>query len=201
MIKTAWQKPAVKIAFWMTFSAIGFGCLMGLFRFVGQDLHVFVMSFWRFVFSFLLFLPWAMRAGPGTVRSRRMGLHVLRACFLIVASTSLITATLFMPLDEVTALSFTTPLFSVIGAVLFLRERAGLRRWLVGGIAFPPALIIGLGETGTGEANPCLKGSSGGAKPAEKSSNPVEGAVKGVGDAVKGVGEGVGGALKGLFGK
>ena len=142
MIKTAWQKPAVKIAFWMTFSAIGFGCLMGLFRFVGQDLHVFVMSFWRFVFSFLLFLPWAMRAGPGTVRSRRMGLHVLRACFLIVASTSLITATLFMPLDEVTALSFTTPLFSVIGAVLFLRERAGLRRWLAMAVGFIGILII-----------------------------------------------------------
>ncbi len=77
---------------------------------------------------------------------------------------------------------------------------------LVGGIAFPPALIIGLGETGTGETSSCLGG--GKAQPAAEkpasTGNPITDAVKGVGggagDAVKGVTEGVGGSLKKLFG-
>lgn len=66
---------------------------------------------------------------------------------------------------------------------------------LVGGIAFPPALLLGLGETGAGEASSCLGG--GKAQPAADkpaaSGNPVN-------DAVKGVTDGVGGSLKKLFG-
>ena len=47
-----------------------------------------------------------------------------------------------MPLDEVTALSFTTPLFTMIGAILFLGEKAGPRRWAALLIGFAGMLII-----------------------------------------------------------
>jgi len=71
------------------------------------------------------------------------------------------------------------------------RKAAGL----LGAVAFPPAALLGLGEMGSGDSNPCLQqgksGSSGQTQqqaPAQ-SSNPVES-----------VGKGVGGALKGIFG-
>ena len=62
---------------------------------------------------------------------------------------------------------------------------------LVGSFAFPPALILGLGEVGSGDDNPCLSGGQARQdSPAkQESSNPV-----------KAIGEGVGGALKKLFG-
>lgn len=66
---------------------------------------------------------------------------------------------------------------------------------LVGGIAFPPALLLGLGEMGTGETSSCLGGD---ATPAAQ--QPAEGAGNPVGDAVKGVTDGVGGSIKKLFG-
>ena len=66
---------------------------------------------------------------------------------------------------------------------------------LVGGFAFPPALLLGLAETGSGETNSCLGG--GKAKPAAK---PAQGSGNPASDAVKGVTEGVGGSLKKLFG-
>ncbi|MGY8960007.1 MAG: hypothetical protein ACKVKG_10890, partial [Alphaproteobacteria bacterium] len=76
---------------------------------------------------------------------------------------------------------------------------------LVGAIAFPPAAILGLGEVGTGEANPCVKNGSGKAKPAAQpaaSTTPSvtkdpAGAAKG---ALEGVTKSLGGGLKGLFG-
>jgi uncharacterized protein involved in outer membrane biogenesis len=72
---------------------------------------------------------------------------------------------------------------------------------LLGAIIFPPALIIGLAETGTGEENPCLKGAKG--KPAARQATPEKPETESanpVTEPLKAIGEGVGGALKKLFG-
>lgn len=134
--------PALRVAFWMAVTALAFGCLMGLVRHVGQDMHVLTISFWRFVFSLLLFAPWFYRVGMAGIKTGRIGLHIVRAGFLIVSSVSLLTAIMVIPLDEATALSFTTPLFAVIGAIVFLGEKAGPRRWAALLIGFIGILII-----------------------------------------------------------
>jgi drug/metabolite transporter (DMT)-like permease len=136
-------KPSpLRVALWMALSALAFGVLMGLVRHVGQDLHILVISFWRFFFGLLLFVPWASRVGVNALKTSRINLHVARACLLIVSSVCLLTAILLMPLDEATALSFTTPLFAVIAAVIFLDEKAGPRRWAALFIGFVGILII-----------------------------------------------------------
>jgi len=140
--------PALRIAFWMGVSALGFGTLMGVVRHLGEGwadapgLHPFVISFWRFVFGMLMFAPLFVRRGRAAFHSKRWGLHTIRAMFLIVSSVSLMQAILLMPLDEATALSFTTPLFTVIAAILILRETAGPRRWVALAIGFLGVLII-----------------------------------------------------------
>ncbi len=136
------SSPVIRIAFWMAFSAVFFGLLMGLVRHIGQDLHILVVSFWRFVFAFLMFIPWIMRVGVSGLRTNRWGTHIIRACFLLVSSVALLTAVMMMPLDEATALSFTTPLFAMIGAMLFLKEQAGPRRWIALVAGFIGVLII-----------------------------------------------------------
>ena len=120
----------------MAFSAIGFGCLMGLVRHLGQDMPILVISFWRFLFGVLLFVPWFLRAEKSERRTEKLGLHTLRATFLILSSVALLSAILIMPLDEVTAISFTTPLFAVIGAMIILKEKAGPRRLIALFIGF-----------------------------------------------------------------
>jgi drug/metabolite transporter (DMT)-like permease len=134
--------PAARIAFWMTVTAVAFGVLMGLVRHVGEELDIFVISFWRFVFGLVVLAPWFMRVGLKGLQTSRVGLHIVRACFLIVASVCLMSAIMLMPLDEATALSFTTPLFTVIGAILILKEKAGIQRWTALIIGFIGMLII-----------------------------------------------------------
>jgi drug/metabolite transporter (DMT)-like permease len=126
----------------MSVTALAFGILMGLVRYTGDELNVFVISFWRFVFGILFFIPWFLRVGTNGLKTNRAGLHVIRACFLIVASVCLMSAIMLMPLDEATALSFTTPLFTVIGAILFLKEKAGPQRWIALLIGFVGMLVI-----------------------------------------------------------
>jgi uncharacterized protein involved in outer membrane biogenesis len=75
------------------------------------------------------------------------------------------------------------------------RKAAGVLA-VVGGLAFPPAALLGLGEMGSGEDNPCLKIAQGGGSKAPASQTEQkkeEGGVKGAIDNV-------GSKLKGLFG-
>ena len=64
--------------------------------------------------------------------------------------------------------------------------------------AFPPAVLIGLGEMGSGEQNPCLRiAQSMESKPAATAGEPVEEKQEG---SIQATLEGIGNKLKGLFG-
>lgn len=66
---------------------------------------------------------------------------------------------------------------------------------LLGAFVFPPALLVGLAEVGTGEENPCLKGGEAKSAAPEKSkdTNPVT-------QPLESIKKGVGGVLNKLFG-
>ncbi len=134
--------PALRVAIWMSLSATAFAFVVAITRHIGDDLHVFVISFWRYVFSVLMFVPWIMRVGLDGLRTGRLGIHVLRSACLVISGVAMLTSVTLMPLDEMTAISFTTPLFAMIGAIVFLKERAGPRRWAALIIGFLGVLII-----------------------------------------------------------
>lgn len=122
--------PAIRFGFWMLGSCIAFAALLGLVRHLTEahGMHVLVVSFWRNLLSILIFVPWLARNGIAAARSSSHGLLWLRALFMVLSSTSMFFAAALMPIAEATALSFTTPLFCVILAVLLLGERIGPRR-------------------------------------------------------------------------
>ena len=95
------------------------------------------IMFWR------QFLPMVgLLAGLGAtrqlhrLRTRRPGLHVRRALLGTGSMALTFWVVQLMPLAEATVLSFTTPVFAVILAVMLLGERVG--RWRLG------ALVLGL---------------------------------------------------------
>jgi uncharacterized protein involved in outer membrane biogenesis len=79
--------------------------------------------------------------------------------------------------------------------VATVRKAAGILA-VVGGLAFPPAALMGLGEMGSGEDNPCLKIAQG--KDGKPAPQPTE--QKQETGGVKGALDNVGSKLKGLFG-
>jgi drug/metabolite transporter (DMT)-like permease len=133
---------AARVGLWMAFTACGFAAMLAIVRHLSAELDVFVIAFWRNVAATLLFLPWLLRVGMGGLRTRRWGGYLLRSAFFTVASASLFLATSLMPIAEVTAISFTAPLFSTLGAILFLGERVGRHRWAALGVGFLGTLVI-----------------------------------------------------------
>lgn len=72
---------------------------------------------------------------------------------------------------------------------------------LIGTVLFPPAAIVGLGELGVSDQNPCMKGGSGG-QPQQAAPKGPAGAVEDLGKTLgKDVKEQLDKGLKGLLGK
>ncbi len=127
---------------WMVLSCFLFSLMPVILRKVSAELHPFAVIFWRNAFSLMFLAPWVLRGGVANLRTRRIGLHMVRATSGLAALITWITALTLMPMAEVTALGFTAPLFVTVGAALFLREAVGLRRWLAVAVGFGGAMII-----------------------------------------------------------
>jgi drug/metabolite transporter (DMT)-like permease len=93
------------------------------------------------IFIILLWSAWLKRGVPSFFSARLSG-HFWRATFGICAMEMWFYSVTVMPLNIVTALSFTTPIFSTIFAIMFLGERAGIRRWCAIAMGFVGMLII-----------------------------------------------------------
>ncbi len=133
---------ATRAGLWMVGFCASFAGLTAIIRHVSGELHPVEIAFFRNAFGLLFILPWLARAGLGSLRTRRLGLHALRAGTGTLAMIFLFTALAWMPLAEATALTFTAPLFATAGAALVLGERVRLRRWSATLVGFAGTLVI-----------------------------------------------------------
>ena len=143
-VSTTWSKipGPVRGALWITLANLFFAAMAGIIRHVTADMHPFQIAFFRAFFGLILMAPWFLRLGLASVRSLRVGLHVWRSTVMVAGTLTWFTAISTMPIADVTALTFTTPLFATLGAALFLAERVGLRRSAAIGVGFAGAMII-----------------------------------------------------------
>jgi drug/metabolite transporter (DMT)-like permease len=77
-----------------------------------------------------------------TLRTTRLGMHMVRALCGLGTVVSIFAAVAWMPMAEATALSFTSPFFVTIGAALLLGETVRARRWLAVAVGFLGAMVI-----------------------------------------------------------
>jgi drug/metabolite transporter (DMT)-like permease len=126
----------------MLLSTIAFTAMHGGVRHLGDGLHPFEIAFFRNLFALLPLLPWFVRYGAQPLRTRRLGLHFLRSLLNVMAMLAFFTALTLIPLAQVTALSFTAPLFATLLAVIVLGEVIRMRRVAAVAIGFAGTLVI-----------------------------------------------------------
>ena len=137
----------------MVFALLMFNVMGICIRLASAHVPVMEIVFFRNFLAVLLILPIAMRTGWGRLRMQRPRLFYLRAFVNFIGMFCGFTAVTLIPLAEMTALSFTGPIFITIGAVLFLGEVIRLRRIIAVMFGFVGALIIlqpGFTEVSTG---------------------------------------------------
>lgn len=114
--------------------AIGTGAL-------GDPLHPFQVSFGRFFFAWLAIMAvFAWRRPP--VPRAHYGLHLARTLCGWGGVTLMFAAVAYMPLSDATALSFLSPVVTMLLAIPLLGERVGPWRWLAAAIALVGALVL-----------------------------------------------------------
>ena len=132
----------VQGALYMTAAAFCFSVMNVIIREASAELSPLQIAFFRNFFALLFMLPWLARAGLGSLRTERLGLHVWRALLGLAAMILWFTAVSILPMAEAVALNFTVPLFATVGAVIFLGEIVRARRWSATAFGFLGVLII-----------------------------------------------------------
>ena len=111
-------------------------------RYLGTSMNPVQAAFIRYCFGIVLILPLLSRAGVMSLDRDRLGFHALRG---LVHGGGVILWFLAMsriPISEVTALGFTTPIFVTLGAAVFLSERLKPYRVAAVLLGFFGALLI-----------------------------------------------------------
>lgn len=132
----------VRGALWMLFSAASFAGVSVTVHALAGTVHPFEIAFFRTFFLFVFMLPVLGRSGFAVLKTRHPRLHLFRALVSVAAMMTWFSALGMMPIAEVTALTFTSPLFATVGAALILREAVGPRRWGAVVVGFLGTLII-----------------------------------------------------------
>ena len=127
----------------MVAAACGFTMVGALVKLLGQGgMAPYQTGFVRALVGFCAVLPFAWQVGPSVLRTRHPWIHLLRGLAGGTAMLCGYTALTLLPLAEVTALSFTTPLFVILLAALMLGERVRWRRSLATLVGFLGVIIM-----------------------------------------------------------
>jgi len=133
----------------MAASTVLFGLMAVCIRLASKQLHPFEIAFFRNLFGFVFTLPLLYRHGVGILRTEKLSLYFLRCCIGMVSMLAGFWAIVHLPLAQAVALSYSTPLFVTIGAVMVLGEVVRARRWTAVIIGFAGVIILmhpGLGD-------------------------------------------------------
>ncbi|MEO7917800.1 MAG: DMT family transporter [Dokdonella sp.] len=127
----------------MIVSATFFALMAITIRLASRQLHAFEIAFFRCFFGALFAMPLVfLNGGFGFLKTDKLGYYFARGLIGMVSMLAGFWAIVHLPLAQAVSLSYATPLFVTIGAVLFLGEIVRLRRWTAVGLGFIGVLII-----------------------------------------------------------
>ena len=128
---------------WVMLSGLLFVCLNTLLRSLSMRMSALEVQALRYVMGGLMLLPLIIRSGlrAWAPASGVKGQAIRGA----VHTSSLMIWFIALPhitLADTTAIGFTTPIFVMIGAVIFLKEKMIWERWVAATISFAGVLVV-----------------------------------------------------------
>ena len=113
-----------------------------LVRHLGSSLPAVQAAFIRYSIGLAMLVPLMFQMTWGSIGKANLGLYTLRGLFHGVAVMLWFYAMARIPIAEVTAIGYTTPIFTAVGAILIFRERVHIRRIMAILVGFLGTLII-----------------------------------------------------------
>lgn len=137
----------------MAFTGLMFVAVTAVVKHVGDDVPAAQAAFLRYVLGLVFLIPMVRPIMAARLTRRQMGLFGLRGVVHTIAVILWFFAMARIPIAEVTAMNYLSPVYVSIGAALFLGERLPPRRLAAVVFALIGALIIlrpGVKEIETG---------------------------------------------------
>ncbi|PIB25924.1 hypothetical protein BFP76_13100 [Amylibacter kogurei] len=128
---------ALIAAFFFTLNDVGIKFLSG-----DYPLHEVVLIRALIALSITLAIFMPLEGGYHNLRTKRLGLHMVRGVFVVMANLLFFLGLASIPLSEATAIFFIAPVIITIFSVIFLGETVGVWRWFAVGAGLLGALIM-----------------------------------------------------------
>lgn len=137
------MSPILKAAFWMTGAIVSFSVMAVGGRELAGELDTFEIMMYRSAIGMVIVLVVASWVGTlHQVRTQKFGQHALRNLAHFIGQNLWFYAVTLIPLAQVFALEFTTPLWVIILAPLVLGERLTWVRGVVALMGFAGIMIV-----------------------------------------------------------
>jgi drug/metabolite transporter (DMT)-like permease len=134
--------PHLRAALLMLGSTVLFGLMTITIRLASETLHTFEIAFFRNLFGLVAALPLLLRHGPDLLKTTQWPRYLFRCAIGMVSMLCGFWAIGHLPLAQAVALSYSTPIFVTIAAVIFLHEQVRARRWAAVALGFIGVMII-----------------------------------------------------------
>ncbi|MFP6744056.1 MAG: EamA family transporter [Alphaproteobacteria bacterium] len=124
-------------------STASFACLDTGVKLLSASYPMLEIAWGRYLFQIIL-LPFIIRGVRlcDLLRTRRLGLQILRSLLLVGATLSFFTAVRTMAIADASDIGMVSTLLISMFAIPFLGEKVGARRWSAVGVGLIGALII-----------------------------------------------------------
>jgi len=126
----------------MLVSTFSFGLMAIAIRYASRHVPTSEIAFFRNFFGLLALLPLLMASGKPWPRTRHLRLYLVRTVIGLASMLCGFWAIGHLPLSQAISLSYSTPLFVTVLAVVWLGEKVRARRWAAVAAGFVGVLII-----------------------------------------------------------
>jgi drug/metabolite transporter (DMT)-like permease len=143
--------PTVQGLLWSMAAGLCFVLLNTMTRYLTTQIPPLQSQFLRYLCGVIVLLPLVWRSGYAAWKPRHVGGQFVRGFVHTTGLAIWFTAIPHISLADTTAIGFTTPIFIMLGAWIFLREPMRWERWLAALLGFGGVLIVvGPGLTASG---------------------------------------------------
>ena len=139
--------------FWMVITGLMFVLVTALVKYMGPRIPSAEAAFLRYILGLILLVPMLRSVFRARLTRRQLGLFTARGLAHSLGVWAWFFAMARVPIADVTAMNYLSPIYVTIGAALFLGEKLAFRRIAAVVVALIGALIIlrpGFREIGPG---------------------------------------------------
>lgn len=132
----------LRAALLMLGSTMAFGLMAVAIRYATRYVPTQEVAFFRNAFGLLALLPMLLRPGHAPLKTQQLPRYFVRSAIGLGSMLCAFWALGHLPLAQAVSLSYSTPLFVTIAAVLWLGETVRVRRWAAVVVGFIGVLVI-----------------------------------------------------------